>query len=87
MEGYQYTRTKSLGTTTSKEERLDKIMVTQNWLDLFPAYRFVNRVSNKFDDSPMWLRLFERNHRSRRGFRFENSWHEEQELPTIVEGS
>lgn len=87
MKGYQYTWTKGLGTVNSKEERLDRILVNQHWLDLFPAYRFINGVSNKSDHSPLWLHLFERNRKGMRGFRFENAWLEEQELSSIVEGS
>lgn len=36
MEGYQFTWTKSLGTPEAKEGRLDRVFVTQRWLDHTP---------------------------------------------------
>lgn len=46
---------------------------------------FVSGVSDKSDHNPLWLRLNEGDRRvRRRGFKFENSWLEEPELPLIV---
>lgn len=62
-----------------------RILVTQSWFDAFPHNRFVNGNSDKSDHTPLWLRLNEWERKFRhREFKFENSWLEEPELPSIV---
>lgn len=76
---------KSIGTPEAKEGRLDRIFVTQSWLDPFPHNRFVNGVSDKSDHTPLGLRLNEWDRRGgHRTFKFENAWLEEPELPLVV---
>lgn len=85
LEGYQFTWSKSVGTPEVKEGKLDRAFATQQWLDLFPHNKLVNGVSDKSDHNPLWLRLNKLERRFRqRGFRFENAWLEESELPSIV---
>ena len=73
--GYQYTWFKSIGTTESKEARLDKALVTSSWQDLHPnatLQTLVGLISNhtplllQLDPIP-WLKPY-------CSFRFNNSW-------------
>lgn len=42
MQGYQYTWVKGRGTEALKEEWLDRIFATQDWLDMFPNNYLIN---------------------------------------------
>lgn len=75
MQGYQYTWVKGRGTETFKEERLVRIFVTQEWMDIFPDCSFINGVVDRSGHTPLWLQLYERMSRGLpRPFCFENAW-------------
>nr|KYP48763.1 hypothetical protein KK1_029565 [Cajanus cajan] len=57
LEGYCYTWVKSKGTPNQIEERLDRALVTQNWLDLFPQCRLQNAIAARSNHSPTHLKL------------------------------
>jgi hypothetical protein len=70
------------------EEKLDRAMATQNWIDLFPNARLHNLIADRSDHSPILLSLFDHESRSsKRPFRFENAWLEEHELQNVVTSS
>ncbi|MCI15822.1 endonuclease/exonuclease/phosphatase family protein, partial [Trifolium medium] len=88
MEGYPFTWIKSRRTTTPTEERLDRALATQQWLEEFPHFKFINAIADRSDHSPILLRLVNLQKENRaRVFKFENSWLEEQQLQTVVEGA
>lgn len=85
MEGYQFTWFKSIGRPEAKEGRLDRVLASQSSIDMFPHFKFINGLSNKSDHSPLWARLNDWERKAKvRDFKFENSWLEEPELPSIV---
>nr|KYP35202.1 hypothetical protein KK1_043792 [Cajanus cajan] len=53
LEGYNFTWTKSRGSPTQVEERLDRAMATQSWLNQFPDSRLINAVAARFENA--WL--------------------------------
>ncbi|MCH92818.1 endonuclease/exonuclease/phosphatase family protein, partial [Trifolium medium] len=62
-------------------------MVTQAWYDTFPQCQLHNLVADRSDHYPILLKLQESNRRkTMREFKFENSWLQEEELETIVNG-
>jgi hypothetical protein len=85
MEGYPFTWTNGRRAVNPTEERLDRAMASQSWLDEFPQFKFINAIADRSDHSPVLLRL---THREReftpRIFKFENAWLEEQDLHDIV---
>lgn len=77
--------TKSVGTPKAKEGRLDRVFVTQSWLDSFPHNRFINGVSDKSEQTPIWLSLNEWDRRvGHCEFKIENLWLKEPEFPLVV---
>nr|KYP46237.1 Transposon TX1 uncharacterized [Cajanus cajan] len=88
LEGYNFTWIKSRGSPTQVEERLDRAMATQSWLDQFPHSRLINAVAARSDHSPILLKLsMQITLRTRRSFRFENAWLDEPDLTPLVEAS
>jgi exonuclease III len=85
LHGYSYTWLRSRGEHDVVEERLDRAMATQSWLDLFPNSQLFNTVADRSDHSPIILKLLEQENNSyRRPFRFENAWLEEERLHEVV---
>ncbi|XP_020206472.1 uncharacterized protein LOC109791576 [Cajanus cajan] len=88
LEGYNFTWTKSRGSPTQVEERLDRAMATQSWLNQFPDSRLINAVAARSDHSPILLKLsMQTTLRTRQSFRFENAWLDEPGLSPLVEAS
>lgn len=55
MEVYLFTWERGRGTANCVEERLDRALVTSDWLALFPLVRLRNLVSSVSDHSPLEL--------------------------------
>lgn len=88
LEGYQFTWARSLDSVNAVEERLDRGMVTEAWLNLFPNARLKNLIAPISDHSPIILCLEEAvQYNCRRRFRFENGWLREPSLVDIVNNS
>ncbi|CAH9084787.1 unnamed protein product [Cuscuta epithymum] len=86
LQGRQFTWWKSLGTEDAIEERLDRAMGNNGWLDMFPLCRLTNLVTSHSDHSPILLETEAQTYIfHRRQFKFENSWLTEQELNQVVE--
>jgi hypothetical protein len=85
MEGYPFTWTKGRKALNPTEERLDRAMASQSWLDEFPQFKLTNTIADRSDHSPILLRL---THRERqvtpRIFKFENAWLEEPDIHDVV---
>lgn len=85
LEGYQFTWNDRKGTDSAVEERLDRAMANQVWLDLFPQVRLFSLVAPILDHTPILLQrepmslgpLYSR-------FRFENAWLVENDFPEVV---
>jgi hypothetical protein len=85
MDGYPFTWTKGRRATNPTEERLDRAMVTQSWLDEFPQYKFINAIADRSDHSPILLRLvYAVKDYKPRIFKFENAWLDERDLNDVV---
>lgn len=55
LQGHVFTWSKSLGTEGVIEERLDRAMVTNAWMDLFPQCTLRNLTAATSDHSPILL--------------------------------
>lgn len=85
MIGYKYTWVRSRGNPDATEERLDRTLVTQNWLDIFRRCKRLNAMADRSDHSLIVLKLYDTDRRSgRKAFRSENAWLQEPELNDIV---
>ncbi|WJX96618.1 hypothetical protein P8452_77796 [Trifolium repens] len=86
MEGYQFTWTKGRRVQNPTEERLDRALATQSWLDKFPQFKFINAIADRSDHSPILLRLIHQTKEFKaRIFKFENAWLDEQDLNGVVQ--
>lgn len=86
--GYPFTWSRSRGSDNVVKERLDRALVTDSWLQLFPYVCLRNLVSSISDHSPILIVLKEqRGYFHRRSFKFENSWLDEQGLKEVVQSS
>ncbi|KAJ8649330.1 hypothetical protein MRB53_002353 [Persea americana] len=83
--GYPFTWERGRGTNNLVEERLDRALVTDSWLSLFPHAKLVNLLAPVSDHTPLLLEtdLFIPTQYQRR-FRFENIWLQEAELNEVV---
>ncbi|MCH85362.1 endonuclease/exonuclease/phosphatase family protein, partial [Trifolium medium] len=75
LHGYQFTWFKSLGTTSAKEARLDRALVTAAWNTMYPQASLQTLVAPISDHTPLLLQLDpvlwrKPNH----SFRFNNAW-------------
>ncbi|MCI07385.1 endonuclease/exonuclease/phosphatase family protein, partial [Trifolium medium] len=85
MEGHPYTWIKSRLSSNPTEERLDRALATQQWLDEFPNFKFINAIADRSDHSPILIRLISSPKEAKaRVFKFENLWLEEPELGNVV---
>jgi len=55
MEGYPFTWFKSLDTTHAVEEKLDRALVTNFWMHMFPNAKLENLVAPSSDHFPILL--------------------------------
>ncbi|XP_019155974.1 PREDICTED: uncharacterized protein LOC109152787 [Ipomoea nil] len=77
MQGYPFTWERGEGTVDWIEERLDKVLVTQEWRDVVREATVSNILTRHSDHSALFLgilNLRERTGGGRRGFRFEMAW-------------
>jgi hypothetical protein len=86
LHGHSYTWSRSMGPDIVVEERLDRALVTNTWMNMFPRCMLNNLISGASDHSPILLETEPRIYEYRkRQFRFENSWLMEPELNQVVE--
>jgi hypothetical protein len=85
LEGYPFTWTKSRGSTSIIEERLDRAMANSSWLMMFSDVKLQNLIASHSDHSPILL------HNSpvvrnliNYSFRFENMWLKEEDVEEVV---
>ncbi|XP_019184584.1 PREDICTED: uncharacterized protein LOC109179530 [Ipomoea nil] len=77
MVGYPYTWEKGKGTANWIEERLDKVLVTNEWRNVVPYAKVTNLRTRKSDHSAIFCGIHEGVEAyggRRRGFRFEMAW-------------
>ncbi|XP_073131315.1 uncharacterized protein [Henckelia pumila] len=85
MEGYPFTWVKSKGTADMIEERLDRDLVSQTWLDIFPEAKLENLIAPISDHTPLCLSTETQvSHYHQKVFRFENKWLEEPDLKDLM---
>ncbi|KAK2445306.1 hypothetical protein QL285_016251 [Trifolium repens] len=53
MEGHPFTWTKGRRALNPTEERLDRALATQSWLDEFPQFKFINATADRSDHTPI----------------------------------
>ena len=70
-------------------ERLDRALVTLEWTLLFPMARVFHKSTSVSDHSPLLLKFFEEQKRSRKKnlFRFEAMWLKDSRCDHIVESA
>ncbi|KAJ9136097.1 hypothetical protein P3X46_033209 [Hevea brasiliensis] len=75
MEGYPYTWELGRGTEWWVEERLDRVLASSSWMEMFPAAKVLNLDATTSDHSALLLKLREVGMpRLSRKFKFENVW-------------
>uniref|UniRef100_A0A803NVA0 CCHC-type domain-containing protein n=1 Tax=Cannabis sativa TaxID=3483 RepID=A0A803NVA0_CANSA len=86
LEGYPFTWEKGRNTTDWIEERLDKTLVTNEWLSLFPQSILYNLELSSSDHCPLLL-ILKGNFptTTHHSFRFENAWIREPLCKQIIE--
>jgi hypothetical protein len=89
MEGYPFTWFKSLGTPRVVEEKLDRAMANEAWMQLFPHARLENLVAPSSDHFAILLERapVQRPYRGRKTFKFEIAWMVEEGLNEVVQNS
>ena len=86
LAGYPFTWERGKGTPNWVEEKLDRCLVSDAWLNLFPQVKLLNLIAPVSDHSPILLHtvgLIAKKRRIRK-FRFKNRWLSEPELQQIV---
>ena len=74
--GYPFTWERGKGTPNWVEEKLDRCLASDAWLNLFPQVKLLNLIAPVSDHSPILLRTVGSIAKKRRfrKFQFENSW-------------
>lgn len=73
--GHQFTWKRGRGKPEWTEVRLDRALVTQDWMNLFPMANLFNLEGSNSDHSPIFLVPKKREaNRGINTFRFENAW-------------
>ncbi|XP_019176335.1 PREDICTED: uncharacterized protein LOC109171734 [Ipomoea nil] len=88
MQGYPFTWERGEGTVDWIEEKLDKVLVTQEWRDVVREATVLNILTRRSDHSALFLgilNLRERTGGGRRGFRFEMAWLHDEGCRGVVE--
>lgn len=79
LEGHQFTWEKSRGTSNWVEEKLDRILVSESWLNLFGEARGTTLEATQSDHLPIILHVEATNrYNVTSRFKFENLWLQEQ---------
>ncbi|XP_024632946.1 uncharacterized protein [Medicago truncatula] len=85
MQGHTYTWSRRMGSNHVVEERLDRALVNNSWMTMFPQCLLKNLVTGASDHSPILLCTEQKFYDfKKRQFRFENSWLVEPELDSVV---
>lgn len=85
FEGSQFTWERSRGTSNMIEEKLDRILVTDNWLTMFDGASASSLVCPYSDHFPLLLVPVATSHVTRRKrFLFDNMWLREEKCCEIV---
>ncbi|XP_019156322.1 PREDICTED: uncharacterized protein LOC109153039 [Ipomoea nil] len=90
MVGYPYTWEKGKGTANWMEERLDKVLVTDEWRGMVMGAKVLNLRTRKSDHSALFLGIQDSGGGvgpRRRGFRFEMAWLHDEGCIRVVEQS
>lgn len=88
MEGYPYTWERGYGTEKWMEIRLDRALVSANFMNQFTDAKLINLKISTSDHSPILLEPFTRSHAVKvKNFRFENAWLRDPMCGKIVEES
>ncbi|XP_074352813.1 uncharacterized protein LOC141691964 [Apium graveolens] len=75
MVGYQYTWERGRGTENWIEMRLDRVLTSDSWLDVFPLAKLYSLEGSPSDHAAIFLEPKRRSTENRRRrFRFENAW-------------
>lgn len=73
--GHPFTWERGRGTTTWIETRLDRVLTSKDWLDVFPLAKLYNLEGSSSDHSAIFLEPKVTNSGNKRTrFRFENAW-------------
>ncbi|XP_074342035.1 uncharacterized protein LOC141679431 [Apium graveolens] len=84
--GYQYTWERGSDSENSIEVRLDRALVTQDFLSMFTNARLTNLEVSTSDHCPLWLETQIAVHlKVTKSFRFENAWLREPMCYQLVE--
>lgn len=84
MKSHAFTWEKSRGTTNFIEERLDRVLITSGWFNLFRNAEVLNLEVETSDHSALLLRYGNFSSQSRKRFRFENYWVSESDCKEVV---
>ncbi|GAU27412.1 hypothetical protein TSUD_356480 [Trifolium subterraneum] len=85
LEGYPFTWLKSGATDHAIEERLDRALVSSDWISKFPNAKLINLLSSHSDHSSILLQCNPKiKQYHRKEFRFENSWLKEEDIEEVV---
>ncbi|XP_019186580.1 PREDICTED: uncharacterized protein LOC109181284 [Ipomoea nil] len=89
MVGYPYTWEKGKGIVNWMEERLDKVLVTEEWRSMVMGAKVMNLRTRKSDHSALFLGIQDYTSLGprRRGFRFEMAWLHDEGCRNVVEQS
>lgn len=75
-----------MGTPNAMEQCLDRAFATRTWLTMFPNVQLLNLIFPKLGHSPLVLVCSPlKEERCGRGFKFENVWLTESDLPHVVQ--
>ncbi|KAK2428712.1 hypothetical protein QL285_027211 [Trifolium repens] len=86
LEGHRFTWIKSRSSPNATQERLDRAMVSSDWLALFPEVKLLNLLALHSDHSPILLQTNPlRRVRYSCSFKFENLWLKEDDVGEVVE--
>lgn len=75
-----------MGTTRVVEEKLDRALVTNSWMQMFPNAKLENLVAPSSNHFPILLEKtpVARIHRVKRSFKFKNAWRIEDGVNNVV---
>ncbi|GAU40727.1 hypothetical protein TSUD_14120 [Trifolium subterraneum] len=85
IERHPFTWIKSRGSPHVIEERLDRVMASTSWLQLYPQVRLSNLLASHSDHSLIFFQCKPTiGTQFKHSFRFENSWLKEPDLEDVV---
>lgn len=90
-EGYPFTWTNGREGDDNIQERLDRFLANEDWLNLFPSVKVIHEPRSFSDHCPVLLddcetRMVE-NRPGRRPFRFQEAWTKEETCDKLVEAA